>query len=91
MATDLIRVEVAYAKPQQQSLIEIDLPLGSTIEQAIQASGILQQFPDIDLTQQKVGIFSRIGKLQQRLNDGDRVEIYRSLAQDPMAARRNRL
>lgn len=91
MAVKLIQVEVAYAKPERQLLIELTLPADSTIEQAIQTSGILQQFPEIDLNQQKVGIFSQACKLDKALQDGDRVEIYRPLTQDPMTARRNRL
>lgn len=91
MANDSMRVEVAYAKPERQVLLEIDLPIESTVEQAIQASGLLQQFPEIDLTQQKAGIFGQVCKLDKTLQDGDRVEIYRPLAQDPMTARRNRL
>lgn len=91
MAADLIRVEVAYAKPEQQAVIAVDLPLESTIEQAIQVSGILLHYPEIDLSRQKVGIFSQVSKLDKTLQDGDRVEIYRPLTQDPMTARRNRL
>ncbi len=91
MANDPIRTEVAYAKPERQAVLVVDLPIGSTVEQAIHASGLLQQFPEIDLTQQKVGIFGQVCKLDHPLQDGDRVEIYRPLTQDPMTARRNRL
>ena len=90
MANDLIRVEVAYAKPEQQTIVEVALPIGSTAEQAIATSDILQQFPEIDLTKQKVGIFSQICKLDKIVQEGDRVEIYRSLMQSPMQARRER-
>ena len=91
MAVELITVEVAYAMPEKQSLISISLAVGSTAEQAIEASGLLQIFPEIDLSKQKIGIFSQICKLQHLLSHGDRVEIYRPLLQDPMTARRNRL
>lgn len=91
MANDSMRIEVAYAKPERQVVLEIELPIGSTVEQAIQASGLLRQFPEIDLTRQKTGIFGQVSKLDKLLQDGDRVEIYRPLAQDPMTARRNRL
>lgn len=91
MASDLIHVEVAYAMPEHQSIISVAMPHESTVEQAISASRILQQFPEIDLAQQKVGIFSQICKLDKTLHDGDRIEIYRPLAQDPMTARRSRI
>lgn len=91
MAVELIPVEVAYAKPEQQAIIAIDLPGDNTVEQAIQASGILRQFPEIDLSQQKVGIFGQVCQLHQTLAAGDRIEIYRPLTHDPMTARRNRL
>jgi len=90
MADDLIRVEVAYARPEQQVVIEVELPIEGTVEQAILASGILQQFPEIDLNRQKVGIFSQVCKLDKTLQNGDRVEIYRPLTQSPMQARRER-
>ena len=67
MAADLIRVEVAYAKPEQQAIIAVDLPLESTIDQAIQVSGILLQYPEIDLSRQKVGIFSQVCTLDKTL------------------------
>lgn len=91
MADELIGVEVAYATPERQVIIATTLPAGSTAEQAIQASGILQQFAEIDLSMQKIGIFGSVCKLDQTLADGDRVEIYRPLMQDPMEARRNRV
>ena len=91
MADALISVEVAYAKPDGQSIIGLTLPIESTAEQAISASGILLQFPEIDLKQQKIGIFGQVCKLDKPLNDGDRVEIYRPLQQNPMDARRGRL
>jgi putative ubiquitin-RnfH superfamily antitoxin RatB of RatAB toxin-antitoxin module len=87
----IIRVEVAYATPERQVIVAIDLPLDGTVEQAIQASGILQQFPEIDLNQQKVGVFGQSCKLNKPLTNGDRVEIYRALQQNPMDARRGRL
>lgn len=91
MADGLIQVEVAYAKPARQTLISLSLPIGSSAEQAISASGLLQQFPEIDLNQQKIGIFGQVCKLDTLLSEGDRVEIYRPLQQNPMDARRGRL
>lgn len=85
-----IAVEVAYALPQKQYLYRIALPVGSTVEQGIQASGILSVRTDIDLAKNKVGIYSRPVKLTDELQDGDRIEIYRPLIADPKELRRQR-
>ncbi|WP_150049176.1 MULTISPECIES: RnfH family protein [Methylomonas] len=91
MAVDeTLHIEVAYATLEKQCVLELSLPVGCSAEQAIRASGILHIFPAIDLTTQTIGIFGHICQLEQTLQDGDRVEIYRPLTQDPMAARRNR-
>ncbi|MEI8574003.1 RnfH family protein [Methylomonas sp. EFPC1] len=84
-------VEVAYATPERQLLIPISLAANSTVELAIEASGILREFPEIDLSQQKVGIFGVVCNLDKNLSAEDRVEIYRPLKQNPMDARRGRL
>lgn len=91
MADELISVEVAYATSEKQALISLTLPASSTAQQAINASGILQQFPEIDLPVLKVGIFGIACKLDQTLSSGDRIEIYRPLQQVPMDARRKRV
>ncbi|HGH3374931.1 TPA: RnfH family protein [Kluyvera cryocrescens] len=85
-----IAVEVAYALPQKQYLQRVTLDEGATVEQAIQASGLLTLRDDIDLSKNKVGIYSRPAKLQDVVNDGDRVEIYRPLIADPKELRRQR-
>ena len=85
-----IAVEVAYALPQKQYLQRVTLDEGATVEQAIQASGLLTLRDDIDLSKNKVGIYSRPAKLQDVVNDGDRVEIYRPLIADPKELRRRR-
>lgn len=85
-----MRVEVAYAKPHIQVLVTIELPEGATVEAAIHASGILQQFPEIKLSQISYGIFGRICQLDHGLAAGDRVEIYRPLVADPRTARRQK-
>lgn len=89
-SADLIRVEVAYALPQEQLIVPLEVPPGTTLKQAIDRSGILQRFPDIDLGRQKVGIFGKLKKLDQPLRDGDRVEIYRPLIADPKQVRKQR-
>ena len=83
-------VEVAYAKPDIQVIIPVEVEQGTTIEQAIKLSGVLDTFPEIDLASNKVGIFSKIGKLDQVLREKDRVEIYRKLIADPKEVRKKR-
>ncbi|EPF14967.1 Uncharacterised protein family (UPF0125) [Cedecea davisae] len=85
-----IQVEVIYALPQKQYLRKVKLEEGSTVEQAIVASGLLELRDDIDLRQNKVGIYSRPVKLGDAVQDGDRVEIYRPLIADPKELRRQR-
>ena len=85
-----ISIEVAYATPEKQLILVVEVPLGATLEMAINKSGILTHFPEIDLVRQKVGVFSKIKKLTDVLHTGDRLEIYRSLLIDPKEARRNR-
>ena len=85
-----IRVEVAYALPDAQTVIALELPKGATIAQAIAASRIVGRHPEIDPTSVAVGIFGKRKTLQAALADGDRVEIYRPLIADAKAARRVR-
>jgi len=87
---DRITVEVAYALPSRQALLTISVSSAATIEQIIQQSGILQQFPQIDLLSQKVGVWSRPVKLDDNVKEGDRIEIYRPLIADPKDLRRRR-
>ena len=83
-------VEVAYALPNKQSLISIEIKNGSTLKEAIEASGILETFEQIDLTKDRVGIFAKFASLDTILRDKDRVEIYRPLVADPKKARKDR-
>lgn len=78
-----MKVGIAYALPYRQAWFDIELPDGATIKDAIERSGILDQFPEIDLEKNKVGVFGKAGKLDTVLSDGDRVEIYRPLICDP--------
>jgi putative ubiquitin-RnfH superfamily antitoxin RatB of RatAB toxin-antitoxin module len=85
-----VSVEVVYALPDRQYLKTVRLAQGSSVEQAIAASGLLELRPEIDLKSNKVGIYSRPAKLNDLVNDGDRVEIYRPLIADPKELRRLR-
>jgi len=88
--SDLITVEVAYALPERQSLLTVSVARHSSVQQVIEQSGILQQFNEIDLTTQNVGIWSRPVKLDDNVKAGDRIEIYRPLIADPKDLRRRR-
>lgn len=85
-----ILVEIAYAKPEVQIIVPVKVPLGTTADQAIQLSGILEDFPDIDLAKNKIGIFSKLVTGDKVLRDKDRVEIYRPLIADPKQVRKQR-
>jgi putative ubiquitin-RnfH superfamily antitoxin RatB of RatAB toxin-antitoxin module len=89
--TDTVQVEVAYATPQMQIILGLDVAEGTTVEDAVHQSGVLQRFPEIELgTTNKVGIFGKLAKLNTPLRAGDRVEIYRALIADPKEIRRQR-
>jgi len=85
-----IMIEVSYALPDTQVIIPLKVSSGTTIEQAIKQSGVLLTFPEIDLSINKVGIFSKLGKLDRVLREKDRVEIYRKLIADPKEVRKQR-
>lgn len=86
-----MHIGVTYADPQQQAWLRLDMPEGSTVQDAIERSGILKRFPQIDLSEQKVGIFGKLAKLDTPLKEGDRVEIYRPITADPETVpRRNK-
>lgn len=83
-------MEVVYALPERQERIQLKLDAGSTLQQAIELSGLLAKYPQIDLAKSKVGIFAKLAKLDTVLRDRDRVEIYRPLIADPKEVRKQR-
>lgn len=83
-------VEIAYASLTEQVILPVDIVEGETIEQAIQKSGILDAFPEIQLDQNSVGIFGKAESLSTVLKAKDRVEIYRPITCDPKEVRRQR-
>ena len=85
-----IAVEVVYALPDTQMLIGLKVAPGTTARQAIEQSGILRRFPQIDPACRKIGIFGKAARPDVVLKEGDRVEIYRPLIADPKDARRRR-
>jgi putative ubiquitin-RnfH superfamily antitoxin RatB of RatAB toxin-antitoxin module len=78
-----MNVGVAYADKFKQIWLKLDVPEGATLRDAIEKSGLLKQFPEIDLNKQKVGIFGKLTKLDEKLEEGIRIEIYRPITADP--------
>ena len=85
-----MKVEIVYAFKEKASVFSVDVPAGTTLRQAVMASGVLERHPEISLEKQAYGIFGKRAALEARLAPGDRVEIYRPLAMDPKEARRRR-
>ena len=88
--SEMLDVEVCYALPGKQELVKLNLPAGATVQQALEASGLLAKYPEIDLKKNKFGIFAKLSKLDTALRDRDRVEIYRPLIADPKEVRKQR-
>jgi putative ubiquitin-RnfH superfamily antitoxin RatB of RatAB toxin-antitoxin module len=86
----MIRVAVVHAVSGTQRVIGVELQEGASVRDAIASSGLLAEFPEIDLARATVGIFGERTTLDTRVEEGDRVEIYRPLKADPKTARRAR-
>ena len=85
-----IRVEVAYARPDLQIIIPVEVPEGTTLEQTLHLSRIQDRFPELDLASVDVGIFGKVNQRSTVVRSGDRVEIYRPLIADPKEIRKQR-
>ncbi|MBA6327378.1 RnfH family protein [Colwellia sp. MB02u-6] len=85
-----LEIEVVYGTPARQEIISCTVEPNTTLEQAILASGIVEEFPEIDLAVNKVGIWNRLAKLTDTVKDLDRIEIYRPLLADPKEVRKRR-
>lgn len=84
-------IEVAYALPHKQELVTLQLPEGATVQDALDASGLLQRYPDIDIGgANKLGVFAKLVKADTVLQEYDRVEIYRPIQADPKQVRKQR-
>ncbi len=90
MANEMMRIEVAYAKPERQLILVLEAEPGITAKEAIMRSGILDEFPEIDIETVKLGIFGKAAPASTVLKPMDRVEIYRPLIADPKEARKKR-
>jgi len=89
-STAKIRIEVAYATPDKQTLLSLEVPHGCTVAEAIDLSGIREEYPEMEQDLKAVGIFSKKVSLDDELREGDRVEIYRPLLVDPKEMRKQR-
>jgi hypothetical protein len=89
-AAPTVGASVVYATPRRAHLFEVRMPAGSSVRQAIQASGILSSVPELAGQELDVGIFGQSCRLDDTVRDGDRIEIYRPLTVDPKVARRQR-
>ena len=88
--SDKISIEIVYALPHEQELLKLQAQQDITVVGAIQLSGIMEKYPEIDLGRNKFGIYGRLTKADAILHDKDRIEIYRPLLADPKEARRKR-
>lgn len=93
----MVTVEVAYALPDKQRIVELQVPVGTTAMEAVVQSGIERLFPEMDIDSAVLGVFSQVlgtkglpAAADYALKDRDRVEIYRPLIADPKEARRKR-
>lgn len=85
-----MNIEVVYALPEKAELVRLSMPEGSTVLQAVEASGLLAKHPEIDVRKNKFGIYAKLAKADAVLRDRDRVEIYRPLIADPKEVRKQR-
>ncbi len=83
-----MQIGVAYSEPSQQMWLNIEVPEGTTVLEAIEKSGILRMFPHIDLAAQKIGVYGKLVKPDAALRAGDRIEIYRAITCDPQTVPR---
>ena len=88
--TERLSIEVICPLPSRQEVLRVHVPPGASVRDAIEASGVLEKYPEIDLAKNKVGIFAKLVKLDGPLRDQDRIEIYRPLIADPKAVRKQR-
>lgn len=86
-----MNIGVCYAEADRQLWMRLDVPEDCSVKDAIQRSGLLNRFPDIDLKKQKVGIFGKLVKLDSTVREGDRIEIYRAIIADPKTVKRRRI
>lgn len=87
---EMINVDVCYALATKQEVVRLTLPERANLQQALEASGLLAKFPEIDIKKNKFGIWNKLSKLDSLLRNQDRIEIYRPLIADPKEVRKQR-
>jgi putative ubiquitin-RnfH superfamily antitoxin RatB of RatAB toxin-antitoxin module len=87
---EMLNIEVCYALSGKQDVVHLKLAAGATLQQAVEASGLLAKYPEIDVKKNKFGLWNKLSKLDSALRDNDRVEIYRPLIADPKEVRKQR-
>ena len=90
LSTDPILVQVAYARPERQRIVDLAVAPGTSVREAVRCSGMAREFPEIDPESAPLGVYGRAVDGEETLRAGDRVEIYRPLEIDPREARRQR-
>ena len=90
MSDTPLEVEIAYARPRRAVVKKLQLPAGACVVDALRLAALDPDFLGVDLEHSAFGIFGRLAQSQHRLRQGDRIEIYRPLAEDPKEARRAR-
>lgn len=88
--SEKISVDVCYALASKQEVVTVSLPAGSTLGDALEASGLLVKYPEIDVKKNKFGIWNKLAKVDAALRQRDRIEIYRPLIADPKEVRKQR-
>lgn len=83
-----LQVEVVAALPERQLVLNLELPPGATLREAIAAAHLERHLPELEIDLERVGVFGRLCDPDRILKDGDRVEIYRPLKADPKEVRR---
>lgn len=85
-----IQVEVVYPLPDEQKVLQVKVEKGTFAKDAVRQSGLLKLYPEINLDEASIGIYSRLLKSDEIVCDGDRIEIYRPLLADPKEVRKRR-
>ncbi len=87
---EMLNVEVCYAMSNKQEVVRVRISEGATLQNGLDASGLLVKYPEIDIRKNKFGIWNKLSKLDAVLRDKDRIEIYRPLIADPKEVRKQR-
>lgn len=88
--SNVIQVEVVYGRQDRQKVVTVRLNEGASVRDAVERSGLLAEFPEIDLAKNKLGIWNKLSKPDATVRERDRVEIYRALIADPKEVRKQR-